>query len=66
MGLRPAEVALRLAVNGLVGGAVLWVFNYLTSPLGFHLGLNPISALIVGLLGLPGLVGLSLLRLFLA
>lgn len=63
---RPAAVGLRLVGNSLLGGLALWAVNLLAEPLGFHLGINPISAFIVGILGLPGLAGLSLLNLVLA
>lgn len=57
---------LRLGWRLLSGGAALWGFDWLVSPLGFHLGLNPLTALAVGVLGLPGLAALVALRLLLA
>lgn len=59
---KPLEVALRVLGSSLVGGLVLWGINLGGGYLGFHLGLNPVSAAVVGVLGLPGLLGLSVLR----
>lgn len=63
---KPLEVALRVVGSSLIGGLALWLLNLAWGLAGFHIGLNPASALVVGLLGLPGLVGLGLLRLFLS
>lgn len=59
----PAEFVFRLAFQAAMGGGSLWVLNAVAAPLGFHIGLNPVSAALVGLLGLPGLLGLSLISL---
>lgn len=57
---------LRLAVRGFAGGLLLWGFNAVAGVFDFHIGLNPASALAVGLLGVPGLVLLALVRVLLA
>lgn len=56
---------LRLLACCLAGGLALWAVNQVGGPVGFHIGLNPVSAAVVGLLGVPGLVALGLLRLIL-
>jgi inhibitor of the pro-sigma K processing machinery len=56
---------LRLLLYCVAGGLALWAVNQVGGPMGFHIGLNPVSAAVVGLLGIPGLLGLSLLRLIL-
>ncbi|MFZ5816227.1 MAG: pro-sigmaK processing inhibitor BofA family protein [Bacillota bacterium] len=58
---KPLEVLLRLLGSSLVGGLALWLVNLAGGLFGFHLGLNPVSAAVVGILGVPGLLGLSLL-----
>lgn len=62
---KPIEVAMRMVGSSLVGGLALWLINLVGGLVGFHLGLNPISAAVVGVLGFPGLLGLSLLRVIL-
>lgn len=59
---KPLEVALRVLGSSVVGGLALWVVNLVGGLVGFHIGLNPVSAVIVGVLGVPGLVGLGVLR----
>lgn len=58
--LHPAAL---LVWRGLAGGAALWVLNLAGGPLGFHIGLNPATALAAGFLGVPGLFALTGLRL---
>jgi inhibitor of the pro-sigma K processing machinery len=62
---KPLEIGFKLLGSSLVGGAVLWVLNQAGSLISFHLALNPVSALIVGLLGVPGVVTLGLMKLIL-
>jgi len=52
-----------LAVRTLVGGLCVWALGFVLSLFGLSLGLNPVTALVVGLLGAPGallLLGLKL------
>jgi len=58
----PLRWALTLVVNGLVGGAALWVLNGVGGLVHFALPVNPLTALIVGVLGLPGLILIVLLK----
>lgn len=58
--LRPATF---LVWRGLAGGLALWVLNLAGGPLGFHVGLNPATAMAVGFLGVPGLFALTALLL---
>jgi inhibitor of the pro-sigma K processing machinery len=60
--LLPMKVIGRLALNGILGGVVLLIINLIGSPLGFTLSLNAISALVVGVLGLPGIILLVILK----
>lgn len=62
---RPIEICLKIVGNSIAGGLVLWLLNAVGGLVGFHLALNPASAAIVGLLGLPGLLGLGAMRLIL-
>ena len=55
----------RLIISSAIGFAVLVVLNLIGSLFGFTLALNPINALIVGVLGVPGVLMLIVFRLFL-
>ncbi len=59
---RPLELLLKTLGNGIIGGVALWVFNLVAGWFGYHLALNPVSAMIVGMLGVPGLISLGLLQ----
>jgi len=58
---RPLLFLLQLAVRSVFGGLILWLFNLLGAPWGLHVGINPASAFLVGVLGLPGLAGLGVI-----
>jgi inhibitor of the pro-sigma K processing machinery len=59
---KPIELAVRVLANSVVGGLALWVVNQVGGAFHFHIGLNPISAVVVGVLGAPGLVSLGIIR----
>lgn len=61
----PLEIAVRTLGSSLAGGVAIWVLNLVGAPLGVEIGLNPMSALIAGVLGLPGILALSVSRLLL-
>jgi len=58
----PLALALKLAVNTLLGFGALWAVNLTAAFTGLSLGLNLWNALVVGILGLPGLALLVLVR----
>ena len=53
---------LRLALRWLGGLAVLSVLSPIGQSLGLILGINPVNALVLGLLGTPGLALLLMLQ----
>ena len=54
--LVPLKMLLKLFFNALVGGIFLWVIDYFGSYIGLSIPINPITALIAGLLGVPGII----------
>lgn len=62
---RPLAWILGVGARGLAGGTLLWGFNLAGDLIGVHIGLNLATALVVGILGIPGLLLLTGLRLFL-
>ena len=60
----PLKVVLKLVYNGLIGGLALWLVNLIGAPLGFILPITVWTALLVGLLGIPGVVLLILYYVF--
>ena len=59
----PLRLALKVLVNTLLGFAALFLVNLLSAYTGFSLGLNLFNAATVGVLGIPGLALLILLKL---
>lgn len=57
---RPLRLVLRVAGNSLLGLGALWLLDSVAPVTGLTLGVNWFNALTVGILGLPGL-GLLLL-----
>ncbi|MBP2661145.1 MAG: pro-sigmaK processing inhibitor BofA [Firmicutes bacterium] len=66
MFLMPIKLIFRLIYNGLIGGAMLWALNFVGLHIGFTIAINPITALVAGFLGLPGVILLILFKLFVA
>lgn len=56
----PLRLAAKLLFNTLLGFGALWGVRATAAVTGVTLGLNPWNALVVGVLGLPGLVLLLL------
>ena len=59
----PLKLALKVLLNTILGFAALFLVNLAESITGFTLGLNLFNALAIGILGVPGLVLLILLKL---
>jgi inhibitor of the pro-sigma K processing machinery len=60
--LIPLRLAIRLLINGVIGGLLLWLVNLLGMFVGVYLPINPITALVAGFLGIPGVILLLVLR----
>ena len=59
---RPVRAIFALILNTILGWAGLYIFNFLISPLGLAIGINLVSATTVGVLGIPGLILLIVLK----
>ncbi len=58
----PMKLIIKLVINGLVGGVIIFVINLIGASFGFAITLNWITALIVGILGVPGVIIVSILQ----
>ena len=63
---------IKIVINGIIGVVILYVANFIIANLSlvgintnFSLPINPISALIAGFFGVPGVVVLIIIYLFL-
>lgn len=57
------RVFLKAAIHILGGVVGLWLFNLLLSVVGLDIPINIFTIVIVGLLGFPGVLALSVLQL---
>lgn len=61
----PIKLIVRLVINGVIGAIALIVFNLFGTYFGITIGVNPITALIAGFLGIPGVLLMIFVKLFL-
>ncbi len=59
----PMKVVLKLIYNAVLGGIAILVINFAGGFFHFNIGLNPITAFITGVLGVPGVLMLIALKL---
>lgn len=59
---KPLKLLLRAAVCLSVGALLLLVTNAVLGVTGFHLALNPFTILTAGLLNIPGVILLAVLK----
>ena len=59
----PIKKILKLVLNSVLGGLIIFIINLIGANFGFHIGLNIFTSVVVGLLGLPGAVCLIIVKL---
>ncbi len=60
---KPLKFLGRIILNSLVGALVLIIFNYFGQYTGLYIGVNELTALIIGILGIPGFIAILLVKL---
>ena len=63
--LWPLKSILKLIFNSVLGGVCIYIINLIGANWGFHIGLNILTSVLVGLLGLPGALLLIILKIIL-
>ncbi len=58
----PVSKVLKLVFNSILGGITIFLINLIGGIWGFHIGLNLFTSILVGLLGLPGVVCLIIVK----
>ena len=61
----PLKVLKKLIINGVIGIVLLYITNLIGGAIGVSIAINPITALIAGFFGIPGVVFLIVYKLFL-
>ena len=59
----PLKMIFKLILNSILGGVLIFVINLIGGVWKFHIGINVITAIFVGILGVPGSVVLVLVKL---
>ena len=58
----PIKTILKLVINSILGAVLIYIINLIGTSFNFHIGINIITALVVGILGVPGAGLLVILR----
>lgn len=62
--IKPVKFIARLAVDIMFGAVLIFVLNYAGGRFGIRLGLNPLTASVAGILGVPGIFLLFAIKTF--
>lgn len=60
--IKPIGKMLRLILNGIIGGLILAAINFAGGFAGITVNINPLTSLIAGVLGLPGVILVIILQ----
>ncbi len=59
----PLKIVWKLLVNAIIGALVLLIFNFFGGLINFAIPITPVSALVAGILGIPGVIILAVIQL---
>lgn len=59
----PIKKVLKIVFNSILGGVAIYLINLIGVGFSFHIGLNFITSIVIGILGLPGAVCLVIIKL---
>ncbi len=63
--VKPLKFLGKMVLNSILGAVFLIIFNYFGQYFGLHIAVNEITALILGILGIPGFVAILIIKIFL-
>lgn len=58
----PLKSICKLSINSILGGALIYIINIVGTIFNFHIGLNLITSIFIGILGIPGAILLIILK----
>lgn len=61
----PIKTILKLIVNSVLGGITIFIINLIGSIWGFRIGLNLVTSIFIGILGIPGVIVIIIIKLIL-
>lgn len=59
----PLKRLLKIIINSILGGVLIYIINLIGSTWSFHIGLNIFTSILIGILGLPGAIVLIIVKL---
>lgn len=61
----PLKTIFKFILNSIIGGIIIFIINFIGGVFNFHIGLNLITSIFVGILGIPGAIVVVLIKLLL-
>jgi len=61
----PFKIVKKFIISALVGGLLIILFNFFGQFTDIYIGVNEITALVVGVLGVPGFIAILAIKLIL-
>lgn len=61
----PIKIILKLIINSVLGGLFIFIINFIGAFFNFHIGLNLVTSIFVGILGIPGAIAIVIIKLLL-
>lgn len=62
----PIKIILKLVINSILGGLIIFLINLVGGYFNFHIGLNLITSIFIGILGIPGAIVIVVIKLLLS
>ena len=62
--LKPFRYIARFLFNSLGGILLAMAINAMCAHWGIHIGINPFTALVIGILGIPGVIAVLIAQIF--
>ena len=59
----PLKSIFKLILNSILGGVLIYIINIVGMLFDFHIGLNIVTSILIGVLGVPGAILLVVIKL---
>ena len=63
--LVPLKKILKILLNSVIGGILLYILNLIGGTFNFYIGINIFTCIMTGLLGVPGIICLIIVKILL-
>ncbi len=62
--MKPIKTLIKFVLNSVLGILLMAVINFIGSFFGIHIGINPFTAVVVAVLGIPGVIAILIGQIF--